>query len=179
MYSSTSKQRAVSVLQSWKNDTTIRVFRSSRLTNQFSALSLSKNSKKGSRACYRYDGVYVVKKVWNEGGQLLNKEKYILPKKATGLFTFALERSGVGTSKNILETNELLWKCQHEFYTMKLMETSDLTQIYKTNFEKILETLDLKMLCLPQNPKEEMNIHNVLEEELIPYFIKVLKLSEG
>jgi len=120
-----------------------------------------------------------VKKVWNEGGQLLNKEKYILPKKATGLFTFALERSGVGTSKNILETNELLWKCQHEFYTMKLMETSDLTQIYKTNFEKILETLDLKMLCLPQNPKEEMNIHNVLEEELIPYFIKVLKLSEG
>ena len=97
-YTSSRRQGAAAVVTSYNFDVPVRVFRSSTLHNEFAPVL-----KKGQKtALYRYDGLYKVKLVFDNDGNLVQEA---MPPGSEAQYTFCFERD---STSNL--TNTQLWK---------------------------------------------------------------------
>jgi alkylated DNA repair dioxygenase AlkB len=99
-YTSSRRQGGGALCVSYKTKKPVRVFRSSRLEGPYRPPAFDED-----RTSYRYDGLYVVTRVWNSQGVRCEDD---IP--GSGAFTFHLER--LSQPENALSTDGLFRKIQ-------------------------------------------------------------------
>ena len=103
-YTSSRRQGGGALCVSFRTKKPVRVFRSSNLKGSYRPVSFE-----GDRTSYRYDGLYVVTRVWSDEGNLTDGD---IPAGKGGVqFTFHLERLP-HPEKNPISTDELFLRIQ-------------------------------------------------------------------
>jgi alkylated DNA repair dioxygenase AlkB len=99
-YTSSRRQGGGALCVSYRTKKPVRVFRSSRLEGPYRPPAFDED-----RTSYRYDGLYVVTRVWDSVGSISEDD---IP--TSGAFTFHLER--LPQPENALSTDDLFRKIQ-------------------------------------------------------------------
>lgn len=92
LYSANGRQRSGALYMSWTENKPVRVFRSSNLDSPFRAPKPPVGKDKNA-VQYRYDGLYFVKRVWDEnGGHFIDNPASTKFHSSSKPYTFLLER---------------------------------------------------------------------------------------